>query len=74
MKLQFASDRFFQKEAERKMKVIGPSERVDRLLIKWGPVTTRKNYLTAIAQHLRGLRTKGVYLKPACLYRGRKGP
>jgi len=50
MRMLTVSERFFQQEVERKMREIGPSEAIDRLLSKYGSVSTKKNYLTAIAR------------------------
>ncbi len=64
MKVQTASERYLQKEVERKLKEIGPSEAIDRLLSKYGSTSTKKNYLTAVALFLRWLRVRGIGLTP----------
>jgi hypothetical protein len=57
-------DRDFAKEAERKQREIGPSQSVGRLLAKYGAVSTRKNYLVAIAIYLRWSKGRGVTMTP----------
>lgn len=66
---QTTAERFFQQEVERKLREIGPSRAVDRLLAKHGSVSTRKNYLIAIALYLRWLKGKGVIMSPDELVR-----
>lgn len=60
---------YFEGEEERKRREIGPSRAVERLLAKYGSVSTRKNYLVAIALYLRWLRTRGVTMSPDELVR-----
>jgi hypothetical protein len=57
-------ERSFAMEAERKMKEIGPSVAVGRLLAKYGPISTKKNCLVALALYLRWLKRKGVTMSP----------
>jgi hypothetical protein len=57
-------ERSFAMEAEMKLKEISPSVVVGRLLAKYGPVSTTKNYLVAIALCLRWLKGKGVTMFP----------
>lgn len=59
-----ASDRVNQAELDRKLREIGPSEAVTRLIDKYGSLSTRKNYAIVIALYLRWLKGKGITLSP----------
>lgn len=64
MSAKTASDRYFEKEAERKMRETGPSKAVDRLLAKYDSISSRKNYIIAIALYLRWLKENGATMLP----------